>query len=47
MKDGLEDNLVVTELAKKKGWKRLPGGVIAIEEHIYVPRDKQLRQEII
>jgi hypothetical protein len=48
MKDGLEDNLVATELAKKtKGWRRLPDGVVAVEEHIYVPRDEQLRQEII
>jgi hypothetical protein len=48
MKNELEDNLVVTELAKKtRGWRRLPDGVVAVEEHIYVPRDEQLRQEII
>jgi hypothetical protein len=48
MKDSLEDKLVATELAKKtKGWRKLPDGAVAIEEHIYVPRDEQLRQEII
>jgi hypothetical protein len=48
MNDGLEDKLVVTELAKKtKGWRKLPDGAVAIEERIYVPRDEQLRQEII
>jgi hypothetical protein len=44
----LEDKLVATKLAKKtKGWRRSPDGAIAIEECVYVPRDKQLRQEII
>jgi hypothetical protein len=48
MKNGLEDKLVAIELAKKmKGWRKLPDGAIAIEERIYVPRDEQLRQEII
>jgi hypothetical protein len=48
MRDGLEDKLVATELAKKtKGWRKLPDRAIVIEERIYVPRDKQLRQEII
>jgi hypothetical protein len=48
MKNGLEDKLVATELVKKtKGWRKLPDGAVAIEECIYVPRDEQLRQEII
>jgi hypothetical protein len=48
MRDGLEDKLVATELAKKtKGWRKLPNGAIAIEDRIYVLRDEQLRQEII
>jgi hypothetical protein len=48
MKNGLEDKLVATELAKKtKGWRKLPDGAVAIEERIYILRDKQLRQEII
>jgi hypothetical protein len=48
MKDGLEDKLVATELAKKtKGWRKLLDGVVVIEECVYVPRDEQLRQEII
>jgi hypothetical protein len=48
MRDDLKDKLVVIELARKtKGWRKLPDGVVAIEEHIYIPRDEQLRQEII
>jgi hypothetical protein len=48
MKNGLEDKLVAVELAKKtKGWRKLPDGVVAVEERNYVPRDEQLRQEII
>jgi hypothetical protein len=48
MKNGLEDWLVAAKLAKKtKGWRKLPDRVVAVEEHIYVPRDEQLRQEII
>jgi hypothetical protein len=47
MKDGLEDKVAI-ELAKKtKGWRRLPDGAVAVEERVYVPRDEQLRQEII
>jgi hypothetical protein len=48
MEDGLENNLVATKLAKRmKGWRRLPDGAVAVKECIYVPRDEQLRQEII
>jgi hypothetical protein len=48
MRDGLEDSLVITELVKKtKGWRKLPDRAVAVEEWIYVPRNEQLRQEII
>jgi hypothetical protein len=48
MKDGLEDKLVTVKLAEKtKGWRKLPDEAVAVEEHVYVPRDEQLRQEII
>jgi hypothetical protein len=48
MKNRLEDSLVATKLVKKmKGWIKLPNGAVAVEEHVYVPRDEQLRQEVI
>jgi hypothetical protein len=48
MTNGLQDKLVNIKLIKKtKGWKRLPDGIVAVEERIYVPRDKLLQEEII
>src|SRR6266852_5731537 len=48
MTNGLQDRMVDAELVKKtKGWRKLPDGVVAVDERICVLRDEGLRQEII